>query len=307
MLAPRRTEESATVLASRAMSSTTAGLTLARARLLVCAAAALFSTGGAAIKLVSLSGWQVASFRSGIAAIAVLIMLEQARRRWTWRTLLVAVGYAGTLTLFVLATKLTTAANAIFLQATAPLYLAFLGPWLLAEPLRRRDLLFMTALVAGLGLFFLGTEPPRATAPDPMTGNLLAIGSGMCWAMTVLGLRWMETRQDASQGSAASAVVAGNVLAFVVGLPFALPIAAVSSTDVLVMTYLGIFQIAVPYALLTMAMRHVPALEAALLLSIEPVLNPVWAWLVHGEMPTGFAIGGGGIIVAATVLSARSK
>lgn len=277
------------------------------ARLLVCAAATLFSTGGAAIKLASMTGWQVASFRSGIAALAVLVLLAEARRAWTWRTLLVAVGYAGTLILFVQSTKLTTAANAIFLQATAPLYLAVLGPWLLHEPLRRRDLWFMAALVAGLGLFFIGAEPPRTTAPAPMTGNLLAVASGMCWASTVLGLRWMETQADRGQGSGAAAVVAGNVLAFVVGLPFAWPVAWVSAGDALIIVYLGVVQIALAYAFLTRAMRHVPALEAALLLSIEPVLNPVWAWLVHGEVPSMFAILGGGIILVATILHSRSR
>lgn len=277
------------------------------ARLLVCAAAALFSTGGAAIKMSSMTGWQVASFRSGIGALAVLVFLSEARRSFTWRTLLVAVGYAATLILFVQSTKLTTAANAIFLQATAPIYLAVLGPWLLHEPLRRHDLWFMASLVAGLGLFFVGAEPPRTTAPAPMTGNLLAMGSGVCWAATVLGLRWMQTQEDRSRSSGAAAVVAGNLLAFVVGLPFALPVSAVSPGDAIIIVYLGVVQIGVAYAFLTRAMRHVPALEAALLLSIEPVLNPVWAWLVHGETPSSFALMGGCIILAATIVHARSK
>ena len=114
------------------------------ARVQVLAAAALFSTGGAAIKAAGgMSGWQVASFRSGIAALALVALLPEARRGWRPATWLVGVGYAATMILFVLSTKLTTAANAIFLQSTAPLYLILLGPWLLREPLRGRDLVFL--------------------------------------------------------------------------------------------------------------------------------------------------------------------
>ncbi|MGH7585251.1 MAG: DMT family transporter, partial [Gemmatimonadales bacterium] len=102
-----------------------------RSRLELLGAAAIFSTGGAAIKATTLTSWQVASFRSGIAAIAVLALVAASRRGWSWRTLVVGTTYAVTLTLFVVANKLTTSANAIFLQATAPLYLLLLGPWLL--------------------------------------------------------------------------------------------------------------------------------------------------------------------------------
>jgi len=248
-----------------------------------------------------LSGWQVASFRSGVAALAVLVFMKEARRGWSGATALVGLGYAATLTLFVLSNKLTTSANAIFLQATAPLYLVLLGPWLLKEPLRRRDVVFMAVLVVGLGLFFVGTEPPRVTAPDPVRGNLLAIASGLCWACTVAGLRWVGRREAQGSGSAIAAVAAGNLIAFAVGLPFAWPVAAVGAADVAAIAYLGVFQIGLAYVALTKGLRHVPAFEAALLLSIEPVLNPVWAWIVHGEMPSAPAIAGGVVILAATI------
>lgn len=274
----------------------------AKARLEVCAAAALFSTGGAAIKMTSLTGWQVASLRSGVAALAVLLLLREARRGWSRSTLLVGIGYAATLTLFVLSNKATTSANAIFLQATAPLYLVLLGPWLLHEPLRRRDVAFMGALLTGLALFFVGTEPARATAPDPVRGNLLAIGSGVCWAFTVAGLRWVGKRESEGSGSGVAAVAVGNVIAFAVGLPFAWPYAGAGTSDVVVIAYLGIFQIGLAYVSLTKGLRHVPAFEAALLLSIEPVLNPVWAWIVHGEVPSALAIAGGAVILVATLV-----
>jgi drug/metabolite transporter (DMT)-like permease len=109
-------------------------------RLLVLSAALLFSTGGAAIKATALTGWQVASFRSGIAAVVLLLCMPAWRRVWHPRTLAVGAAYAATMILFVLANKLTTATNTIFLQYTAPLYLLLLAPWLLREPVRLSDL-----------------------------------------------------------------------------------------------------------------------------------------------------------------------
>ena len=127
-------------------------------RLQVLAAALLFSTGGAAIKACDLSSWQIASFRCGIAAVVILIVLPGARRNWGPRTLLVGVAYAATMILFVIANKLTTAANTIFLQGTAPLYLLLLGPWLLGERTRRSDLVFTALLLGGMVLFFVFEE-----------------------------------------------------------------------------------------------------------------------------------------------------
>lgn len=283
------------------MASSSAERVSGRSRLLVCAAALLFSTGGAAIKSTTLTGWQVASFRSGVAAIAVLALLPEARRIASRATWLVAVGYAGTLTCFVLANKLTTSANSIFLQSTAPLYLVLLAPWLLDERPRRRDLLFLVALAIGLSLFFAGTEPPRVTAPDPFRGNLVAVVSGVFWAFTVAGLRWIGKREGTGGGSAAAAVAVGNLLAFAAALPFALPVTSFTGKDVVGILYLGIFQIGLAYVFLTRGLREVPALEASLLLALEPVLNPVWAWAVHGEVPSVFAAAGALVILAATV------
>ena len=119
-----------------------------RNRLLLFTAALLFSTGGAAIKAATLTGWQVACFRSGVAAAVLLAVLPEARRAWSWRIVPVAAAYAATLITFVLANRLTTSANAIFLQSTAPLYLLLLSPLLLREPIHRADLLYMAAVVA---------------------------------------------------------------------------------------------------------------------------------------------------------------
>lgn len=269
-------------------------------RLQILGAALLFSTGGAAIKATSLTSWQVAGFRSGVAALAVFALVQGARRGWGWKLLPLSAAYAGTLVLFVSANKLTTSANAIFLQSTAPLYVMLLGPLLLREPLRARDLVFMAPVVAGLALFFVGAEQPVETAPDPARGNLLALASGVCWALTVTGMRWMGRGSGGEAGSALPMVVVGNLIAFAACLPKALPVAGAGPVDWAVIGYLGIFQIGVAYILLTSGIRHVGALEASTLLMLEPAINPVWAWAVHGETPSAWAIAGGVLIIGAT-------
>ncbi len=275
-------------------------------RLQLLAAAALFSTGGAAIKATSLGSWQVAGFRSGIAAAAILLLIPAARRGWSWRMVPVALAYAATMVLFVAGNKLTTAANTIFLQSAAPLYILLLGPWLLKERVRRQDLVFIAVVAAGLLLFFVEAGDPSATAPDPLRGNLLASLAGLTWALTVMGLRWIGSREEGGPPPIAT-VVLGNIFAFLGCLPFALPVAGATPADWLVAGYLGVFQIGLAYLFLTLAIRHVPAFEASTLLLVEPALNPVWAWLVHREVPGSWAIAGGALILGATLVKTLGK
>ena len=272
-----------------------------RSRLAILAAAILFSTGGAAIKATQLTGWQVASFRSAVAGVALVLMLPAARHGFGRLSALVGVVYAATMILFVLSNKLTTAASSIFLQATAPIYLVLLGPWLLKEHIRRREWAFMGSLGVGLALFFVGHEAGSLTAPDPFTGNILAALSGLCWALAVTGLRFMG-KQGGHGGGAAASVVLGNLFAFALCLPFALPVSSVSPADVGIVMFLGVFQIGLAYLLLNYGLRHVGALEASLLLLAEPVLNPLWAWIVHGERLSPWTFAGGAVIVAATLV-----
>lgn len=274
----------------------------AAARLEVMAAAALFSTGGAAIKACSLSGPQVACLRSGIAALALVLALPAARRGWTARGVAIGAAYAATMVLFVWANKLTTSASTIFLQATAPLFILLMGPWLLREPVRRRDVIFTAALAGAMVLVFAGTRAPQQSAPDPMRGNLMALASGATYALAVMGLRWTARREVEGHAGASTAavVLAGNALAFAACLPSAWPLPAMRAIDAAVLVYLGVFQIALAYVLLIRGVRGVTALEASLLLLVEPVLNPLWAWAVQGEVPGGWTLAGGAIILAAT-------
>jgi DME family drug/metabolite transporter len=255
----------------------------------VLGAALLFSTGGAAIKATTLTGFQVASFRSAVAAVAMALLFPAARRRWTSRALFVGVAYAATMVLFVTANKLTTAANTIFLQSSAPLYVLLLSLLVLKERVRGTDVVYMLVLGVGLALFFVGTPVPARLAPNPFLGNLLATASGVSWALTIFGLRWLELREP-NEGAAG------------VCLPFAFPVVNATSSDVLAILYLGVFQIGLAYVLLTRAALELPALEMALLLLIEPVLNPIWAWLFHSEVPALASLAGGALILGATTI-----
>ena len=272
-------------------------------RLFVVAAAFLFSTGGAAVKACSLSSWQIAGFRSGIAAAALWLLLPETRRGWTWRTWTVGLAYAATLIFFVVANRLTTSANAIYLQSTAPLYLLVLGPLVLRERIRASDLAVMAMVAAGAALLLSAGESAQATARDPKLGNAVAVASGLTWALTLTGLRWMGKRSSKPDAGAAT-VIAGNVIAFAVCLPMAVPVSHASVTDVAALLYLGIFQVGLAYVFLTRSLREVPGLEAATLLLVEPVFNPVWAWIVHGERPARAALAGGVLIITAALAGA---
>jgi DME family drug/metabolite transporter len=284
-------------------------------RLQLLGAAALFSTGGAAVKAVHFSGWPVACLRSIIAGAALLLLLPQVRRRPTARMLGVAACYAATMILFVLANKLTTAASTIYLQSTAPLFVLLLSPWLLGERVRRADLVSMAAIAVGLVLLVTGLEPASVTAPSPLRGNLLAALSGLTWALTIMGLRGLgrggggaATEGDhgtppAPGDDALVAAFWGNVLAAAAALPLSLPLPSSRVTDWLLLAFLGLFQIALAYVLLSRGLGGVPALEASLLLLLEPVLNPLWTWLAHGERVGPRVLAGGAMILTATLLN----
>ncbi len=274
-------------------------------RLLILAAATLFSTGGAAIKATSLSNWEVACFRSGLAAVALMLAMPTWRRWWRPRSLLVGVAYAATMILYVSGNKLTTAANTIFLQSTAPIYLLLLGPWLLSERVRRSDLLLTATLAIGMTMFFVGIDDPVATAPHPLHGNVVAALSGLSWALTIVGLRWLGRIQRTNgEDPAGGAVIAGNIIACLFCIPFALPLGNSAPTDWLIIFYLGVFQIGLAYVCMTFGVRGLPALEVSLLLLLEPVLNALWAWLIHGERPGPWSLAGCFIILGATLVRA---
>jgi len=277
-----------------------------KARLQLVLAALCFSTAGAAIKWCGFGPSQIAAIRALVAMLAILVLISESRHGWSWRVGLVGVGYAAAGLLFVFANKLTTAANTVFLQATNPLFVVVLAPWLLGEPVTRGDLRFMGVLALGLALLFVGGGQRQfATAPEPLLGNVLAAGSAVAWAVTVTGYRWLARQRSehgAGHGPIAAAAACGNLIVFLACLPAALPLAAGRPTDWVIVIYLGVFQLGLAYVFLSRAITRVPALEASLFLLVEPVLSPVWAWLAHGETPGPLAAIGGVVILAATAL-----
>jgi DME family drug/metabolite transporter len=275
-----------------------------QARAMALLAAVLFSTGGAAIKTEAFNSLQISSARSGIAVIALLLFV---RGRWHISLPIVGTGvaYAAALTVFVAATRLTTAASAIFLQATAPLYLLVIGPWLLKEHLGRRDVGYAVAMTAGLLVCLAGQPVASSTAPDPATGNLLGLGSGLLWAATLAGLRFVS--KEAVPGGGLSAVIVGNGIACLAVLPFVVPFPSAAVVDWANLLYLGVVQIGVAYVCLTKSLDHLPAFEVSLFLLLEPVLNPVWTWLVRGEQPGVLAVVGGACILAASAFRTLTR
>jgi DME family drug/metabolite transporter len=259
-----------------------------RSRLLLLAAALLWSTAGAAIKLCDLSGWQIAGGRSLVAGLFLLLAVRETRRRPTLPVLLVSMAYAFTVVLFVLATKLTTAANAIFIQDTAPLWVLLLSPWLLRERPGRGELLAVPIYGLGLGLFFLDE-----LSAGQVTGNLVALASGVAFALSIVGLR--RLRYDGP-----SALVWGNLLAAAAALPLWSRGPAPRPLDLALLAYLGIFQLGLAYLCFSRGLEKTPAVEASLLVLLEPVLNPIWTFLLAGERPGPWAMVGGAVVLAAT-------
>ena len=254
----------------------------------------LWSTGGLFIKWTSISGLELSFGRSLLAAITVAIFTRHEGFRLNKVTALASVLYAALLLLFVLATKETTAANAIFLQYTAPVYLLILEPLFYKEKFRRLDLITVTACVIGMSLFFVGK-----LRPEDVTGNLLALASGFCFACYFLLLRHPKSR-DVNR---ASSVIYGNLLLVLIAAPAGLKVLPhLSRHDALSIVYLGVVQIGLAYTLFTVAMaRGARSLDAGIVGYIEPILNPIWVFLVIGERPSQWALIGGTIIVLAVV------
>jgi drug/metabolite transporter, DME family len=261
----------------------------------VLAAALLWSTGGLFIKWTKLSGLELSFYRSLFAFITVAIFTRKEGFGLNRLTAVASVLYAVLLVLFVLATKQTTAANAIFLQYTAPVYLLILEPLIYKEEFRRRDLITVLACLGGMTLFFVGQ-----LRPQDVTGNLMALASGLCFALYFLLLRHSKARAV----NRASSVIYGNLIAMVFLAPVGLAaLDKIDLRDAFSFIYLGVVQLGLAYTLFTLAMaRGVRSLDAGIICYIEPVLNPVWVFLAIGERPSKWALVGGTIIIAVVLL-----
>lgn len=263
----------------------------------------LWSTGGVFIKLTTLDAFSVNAGRSLLAAITVAIFTYKKGLRLDRFTLLSGFLYAGTLSCFVYANKNTTAANAIFLQYTAPVYILILAPFVLHEKFRFSDLITVAVCLAGMSLFFL--EPQNAAntlATNVFWGNVAALVSGVFFGLYILLLRHPKSLRL----NPAMSVFYGNILIVLLMIPLVFSnlssTAQINLKDVLAILFLGIFQIGVAYILFTDGIsKGVRSLDASIVGFIEPLLNPVWVFLFVGERPSVWAILGGAIIIAAVV------
>ena len=264
-----------------------------RSVLLLVAAALCWSLGGLLIKSVNWPPLAVAGGRGLIAALFLLATNRALRFHFSRIQLLGALGYAACTITFCVATKLTTAANAILLQYTAPVWIALFGAWFLGERATRADWFTIAAVLAGMTLFFADSLELAN-----LLGNSLAVISGVCFAGMTIALRKQKDT------SASESIILGNLLAFAIGLPWIIGAPALSTNGWIALLLLGVVQLGVSYWLYARAIKHVTALEAVLIPVIEPILNPVWVLLATGEKPSRLALVGGVIVLTAVTLRA---
>jgi drug/metabolite transporter (DMT)-like permease len=260
--------------------------------LAVAACAILWSTGGLFVKLIAWNPLAIAGVRSLIGGLVILVFLRRPHFTWSLAQIAGAVCYAGCMILFVTANKLTTAANAILLQYTAPVYAAVLGWIFLKEKAHARDWVTMAVVIGGMVLFFMDS-----LTLGGMQGNLLAILSGVLFAGAMVALRAQK------DGSSLESILLSHGITLVVSIPF-LWQGAPTLAGWGGLAFLGIFQIGLSSLLLTYGVKHVTAVQTLLTAVLEPLFNPVWVFLVLGERPGPRALLGGAIILVA--VTARS-
>lgn len=250
--------------------------------------ALLWSSGGLLIKLISLSSMQLSFFRCLIAAIVFAVIFRKKVLKVNKLAILNAIFYATVLTLFVIATKTTTAANAIFLQSTAPIYVLIFEPIITKTRWERINIITIGVCFIGMILFFTGE-----LSPGHLEGNIVALLAGVAFAAFFLGMRKNDKEYQQS------AIFYGNIIVAVICIPFILELETISFSDLWMVSFLGVFQIAAAYAIFTYGIKRILAVEASIISMLEPVLNPVWVFFGYGEVPTTYAILGGIIIITA--------
>jgi drug/metabolite transporter (DMT)-like permease len=256
-------------------------------------AALFWSLAGLLIKAVDWPPLAIAGGRGIIAAIFLYLTNRALRFHFSRDQVIGALAYAACTVTFCVATKLTTAANAILLQYTAPVWVALFGAWFLGEHATRADWITIVAVFAGMLLFFAD-----GLALSHLFGNVLALVSGVCFAGMTIALRKQK------DSSPVESIILGNLLAFFIGLPWIIGAPPLSATGYTSLVLLGAVQLGCSYWLYARAIKHVTALEALLIPVMEPILNPVWVLIALNERPSPFALIGGAIVLTAVTLRA---
>jgi len=249
-----------------------------------------WSLGGVLIKSIDWNPVAIAGSRSLIAVFLIAILRPSVLRKFSWTAVLGGMAYTITVVLFVIATKLTTAANAIFLQYTAPIYIALLSPWLLKEHVRKLDWILIGIAFGGIALFFCDGLSLAGT-----WGVIAALASGASYAWLTMLMRREKS------ASPEAAVFIGNLMTVLVAAPAMWPPVNLEHNWQWLIA-LGVLQLTIPYLLYARAIRHVRALDASIISMIEPILNPIWVTLALGEHPTRWSIAGGCIVMGTSLL-----
>ena len=263
-----------------------------KAILYLALAAILWSTSGLFVKILDWQPVSILAGRSLFASIVFLIYLRRIPTRFSMWQLLAAGMFILTQFLFVTSTKMTTAANSIFLQYTAPIYIVLLAFWFLREKPSRTDWVSMLIIFIGLTLFFADK-----LSTDGFYGNLLAILSGVTSAVMMVSFRAQKN------GTPAESNLIACLFTATLGFPFVLK-ETWTVTNWSILAFLGVFQIGLAFIFFTQGIKHIPALEANLIGTLEPVLNPIWVFLFYGESMGAFALLGGLVVLGGVVLSA---
>lgn len=280
--------------------SATAASAHRRALLLLALTGVLWSTGGLLIKFVDWNPLAIWSARSALAALLLWVVRRPSLRGLTRAEWGAALALAATTGLFVVANKLTTAANAILIQYSAPVWVALLGNWFLGERASRLDWLTIVLVLGGITLFFLDELGVGQAA-----GNLAALGAGVAFAFNAMTLRRVATaRRGAEPPDPLRPLLLGNLVAAAAGAPFMLLDAPPDAAGWGALVALGFLQQGAAYLALAWAIRHATALEAMLIPIVEPILSPIWVALAIGEIPGRWALVGGAIVVGSVTLRA---
>ena len=276
--------------------------------LLLFITAVLWSTSGYLLILVDWNPLAITGTRSFFALAPMMIMFGKPRPIWkkpegehklSIAPIMAALCYAATLFMFVTANRLTTAANVIMLQYTAPVYVAFMSAFILKEKVRKQDVITVTIVMSGMLLFFVGDMDPRG-----IWGNLLALASGVTLAGMAVSLRMMKNNTEIRP---ADPIIWGNIICVLLGLPFVIYYDLPGPVSWLGLALLGFFQLGLSYCLYVKAVKHVTALELTLVPIVEPLLNPIFVAIFAFQVPGVFAIVGGIIVVSAVTWNLVEK
>ena len=264
--------------------------------ILIALTAFLWSSSGLFIKILSLDAFQILFYRSAIAAVTIFIVSAFRKKTLKFEKDLIsnlcAISFAGILILFVTANKLTTSANAIFLQFTAPIYLLFLEPVFLKTKFDKKSLITLIICVAGMVLFFFGK-----LEIGNIWGNIIAIFAGVSFAFFSLFLKWKK--QLHQNENTINNIIVGNIIIAFFCLPFIYNKLAITPTETWILLYMGVIQIGISYIIFNEGIKYISATESMIIAMLEAIFNPIWVFIGVGEKPSVYAVIGGLIILSA--------